>query len=43
MKLREPIFEAHINRLAGALETLQIVRSSRGYDGYVQLSGENAN
>ena len=43
MKLREPIFEAQINKLAEALENPASVHGRRNHDGYVCLSEENAN
>ena len=43
MKLREPIFEAQIIRLAEALQNQASVHGRRNHDGYICLSGENAN
>ena len=43
MNLTEPIYEAQINRLAEALEDPASVHSSQNHNGYVCLSGENAN
>jgi hypothetical protein len=35
MKLREPIFEAHINKLAEGLENPASVHGRRNHDGYL--------
>ena len=43
MNLTEPIYKAQINRLAQVLENPASVYSSRNHNGYVCLSGENAN
>ena len=43
MNLREPIYKAQINKLAEALENPASVHSSQNQNGYVCLSGENAN
>ena len=43
MKLREPIFEAQITKLAEALQNPASVHGRRNHDGYVCLSEENAN
>ena len=43
MKLREPIFEAQITKLAEALQNPASVHGRRNHDGYTCLSGENAN
>ena len=43
MKLREPIFEAQINKLAEALQNPASVHGRRNHDGYACLSEENAN
>ena len=43
MNLREPIYKAQINKLAEALEDPASAHSSKNQNGYVCLSGENAN
>ena len=43
MKLREPLIEAQINKLAEALQNPASVHGRRNHDGFVCLSGENAN
>jgi len=43
MKLREPIFEAQIIKLAEASQNPASVHGRRNHDGYICLSGGNAN
>ena len=42
VRRQEPIYKAHIAKLAKALENPASVDSSKNQNGYVCLSGENA-